>query len=358
VKYTKVKGPSNQYLFKHKNSDNSETYYVITSKVGKGRLEKSLHTTVLSEARIKRDEIIAQFLGIRPKHKPKTKLVCDKFEEFLELHKIKAKGTYDSMSSQWRVHLKDFFGTMFLDEITETEWLKYVSYKRETHPDRKFFNDRKYIAMFCHWLYRNGEIPKIPKLEDVDPETKAGKVYTKAEIARLLDHSNDNLYLQIILALTMGMRLGEILSLEWSQIDFVKNTIHLPAEKTKIRKARTFGISENALSLLKKRKLESQGDFVFTAPDDPLKCIGVKTGNKTAWTNCRRKAGVSGRFHDLRHTFLTNAFKHAVNPALICNYAGLSLEEAQRTYLHINSDDTRVVSTLINSYDFGIKGGS
>lgn len=323
-----------------------DVYWVRAFKTGKPRLEESLKTFNLVEARFLRDKRLAEYLGTTFSARTKVYLVEDKFPEFLELKKNKAPSTLASMTIQWNKHLKPNFGGLLLDQVTESEWLSYVNLKKEDAPDRKFFNDRKYLSMFLNWCHREGFIAKLPKLEDVDPEIAEGRVYSKDEIKSLLDNANPDLWLQIQMALTMGMRVGEILSLEWAQVDWRKGTIHLPAAKTKIRKARTFKCSDLCFPLLKARHKESASAHIFPSPDDLAKPVG-KWGNKTAWANCRANAKVAGKFHWLRHTFLTHAFKNAVNPALICKYAGLSIEEAQRTYLHFTVDDTAVVSELV-----------
>lgn len=350
MKFEKIKGPQNHHLFRpfDLNGQLRETIWVKFSRVGRGRLEESLKTTVLGEARELRDKRIAEFLGEKPRKSSKVFLVEDKYPEFVELHKIKSKGTYEGIESMWRVHLGPYFGGMILDEVNETEWLKYVASKREAGSDIKFFNHRKYLSMFLHWLHRDGLIQRLPRLPDVDPEIAEGKVYSDEQIQALLDNADFDLKLQIQCAVTMGMRVGEILSLEWWQVDFEKKTIYLPAEKTKIRKERSFGISPICLDLLKDLKSRSIGTAVFASPTDPNK-TRVKGGNKRSWASCKRKAGISKeyRFHWLRHTFLTRAFKQAVNPALICHYAGLSLDEAQKTYLHFSVEDTRAVASLV-----------
>src|SRR5690606_32339623 len=121
------------------------------------------------------------------------------------------------------------------DAASESEWLRYVRIKREKSPDRKFFNDRKYLSMFLNWCHREGLLDRPPRIPDVDPEVNAGRALDDSEIEALLYHAEADLYLQILMAITMGMRVGEILSLEWTQIDFKTGAIHLPAHKTKIR---------------------------------------------------------------------------------------------------------------------------
>lgn len=337
----RVKGDANRYLYRLGN-----VYWVRAFANGRV-LQKSLNTEVLTTARLFRDKEVANFLGEKRSFNTKRKLVEDLFPEFLSTKATKSKSTRESMNNQWKHHLISFSG-FFPEEITEGEWIKYVENKRKELPDRKFFNDRKYLMMFLNWCHRNGIIQKLPKLENVDPEIKEGLVYSKEQIKELLKNSNDDLKLQILMGISMGMRIGEIMSLEWYQIDFKKETIHLPAEKTKIRKARTFSISESCLEMLRERRKSIQGLAVFPSPLNKDAPQG-RDGNKKAWAACKAKSGVPSkyRFHWLRHTFLTEAFKHSTNPALICHYAGLSLEQAEQTYLHFTTDDTKVVSTLV-----------
>lgn len=343
VPLIKVGGGQNKYLFRRNN-----TFWVRFRKSGKRPLERSLGTEFLTEARILRDKLIAEHMGTKARFESKVLLVDDKFPEFLELKKVKSAATYASMKNQWENHLKEYFANMYLDEVSESEWLRYVAKKRKTHPARKFFNDRKYLSMFLGWLHRDGLIQKIPKLPNVDPEIAEGKVFSNDQILRLLVYASKDLKIQILCAVTMGMRIGEIMSLEWEQIDFEKKTIYLPAAKTKIRRERRFGISATCLSLLKARREQSDGGAVFPSPRNRNVCQG-RDGHKKAWATAKRYAGVPGefRFHWLRHTFLTRAFKMSTNAALICEYAGLSLDEAQKTYLHFTVEDTRIVSTLV-----------
>lgn len=350
MKFEKIKGAQNKNLFRPFGSDGvvRDVIWVRFFRAGRGRLEESLKTTLLGEARDLRDKRIALFLGEKPRLSSKVFLVEDKFPEFLELKKHKSQGTQASMRNQWENHLKDGLGGLIITDLNNDEWLKYVGKKREKFPDRKFFNDRKYLSMFTHWLYRSGLIPKLQAFEDVDPEIAEGLVYSEDQIKALLKHAEPEMGLKILCGLTMGMRIGEINSLEWYQVDFKKKTIYLPAQKTKIRKERTFGISEACIELLRARKAESMGTAVFSSPGDPNKTQG-RDGHKKSWTKCKALAGVPEeyRFHWLRHTFLTRAFKKSVNPALICEFAGLSLEEASKTYLHFSVEDTRIVASLI-----------
>jgi len=343
MKLDPIKGKGCENLFRH---PESQIIYLRISRKGKGRIEWSTKTTVLGQAKIIADKYRLEFLGEGTINRGR-KLCGELFPEFIDQKRIKSSATVYSIENTWK-HLEPFIGRMLPEEIDEKWWESvYIPQKRrETAPDRKFFNDRKWLSMFLLSLKRMGVIKKTPELINPDPETVAGRVFTKSEIEALLFHADEDLRLQLQMALTMGMRKGEILTLEWAQIDWKKQTILLPAHKTKIRKARKFRASAECFEKLKERHRRSSSIWVFPSPVDPSKCVGA-SGNKTSWTNCRALAKVSGRFHDTRHTFLTNAFKSSTNPALICTYAGLSLEEASRTYLHLSEDDTALVAELV-----------
>lgn len=353
MKFEKINGNQNHHLFRpfdKKSGSVRDVIWVRFYRAGKGRLEESLKTTILSDARIERDKRIAEFLGQKPRFQGKGILVEDKFEDFLATKKTKSPNTFKMYNNEWKNHLNKAFGHMLVEDVTETEWMKWVTKVRETNPTRKFNNPRATLRGFLRWCVRNNFLSKSPVLENVDPKRNAGKVFTDEEILRLLSAANDQMNLQIRMGCEMMMRRAEVTELQWYQVDLEKKTIHLPAAKTKIRKARTFGMSANVFKALSRRALLNPGpdDYVFESTEVQGKSFARSSGY-LAWDDVRKRAGVSGRFHDLRHTGLTKAFKSAkANPALICDYAGLSMVEAQKTYLHFTPEDTRIVARLVS----------
>lgn len=343
IPLVKVQGTQNHHLFKR-----LDVYWVRYYKASKGRLEESLKTTFLSDARIARDKRIAEFLGEKPRFAGKGVLLEDVWADFIKLKEAKSLGTQRVNKDSWNCHLKAGFGHMLLEDITPDAWLMWVIKERAKIPKRKFATERRVLQNILNWLHSQGRIQRAVKLEHVDPEITAGKTYSDDQLKKLLAVSEPKMQLMIRMGCEMMMRHGEIWSLEWSQIDLNKKLIHLPAYKTKIRRARTFAISKSVLELLMDRKLEIISDWVFPALGDISRCAGKHAAN-TAWKRVKKNSKVSGRFHDLRHTGLTHAFKKSVNPALICDFAGLSLAEAQQTYLHFTPEDTRLVAGLFEA---------
>jgi integrase len=308
---------------------------------------KSLRTRDPAEAKDKRDEMLA---SIEPRKKVGRPLALELFDDWVDVKKIEgaSDGTLTSIAAS-RAHLAPFLEIMLPDEITSPWWAKeYIKTVRaKTHAKRKFFNDRKWLSAYLRWLFENGVLTKLPKLVNPDEKSGVGRAFTDDEVTALIHHAqNDDLRLAILMASTMGMRRLEVFALRCDRVDLKNKVIRLRVEDTKIRKGRAFAISDVCWPLIQAR-CKPGSIWVFPSKFDKRLCLH-KDGFKTAWTNLRSSLGIKGRFHDLRHTFLTKAFKaQGANPALICHYAGLSLEVAQSTYLHFDEKDTAAVAELV-----------
>lgn len=110
------------------------------------------------------------------------------------------------------------------------------------------------------------------------------------------------------------MRNSEIKSLTWGQIDFDKRILDGWALEDEAGTGRTIPLNGTVLDALVEharwyvtRFKETRPEwFVFPgggrSPNDPTLQI---RSLKTAWKKIRKKAGVSGRWHDGRHTSIT-----------------------------------------------------
>lgn len=350
-----VPGKANVGIYKY-TGKRRDTYFVRREVSGKSALDKKLKSDNLNDARREADDCIREWLGIAKKTKVQ-RLASEHWNEFLLTKSDKSENTIYSIKNSGS-HLMEFFGNFLPDEIGAENWEKYISIKRKNTPDRKFFNDWKWFNMFLLYLTDHAHISRRPKIRNPDPkDMKSGKVFDEDQVQKLLINADSSLKLQILMGVTMGMRIGEILNMTWDRIDLKKATISLRAQDTKIRRARAFRISKQVLEIL--MILPVQSGPLFPSPQKPHRTVG-RGGNKSAWRTCRDKSGVEGRFHDLRHTFLTRAFKSSkgrVDLMLICEYAGLSIEQAQETYLHFTHEDTGVVSELV-SFEVRENGGT
>ena len=106
----------------------------------------------------------------------------------------------------------------------------------------------------------------------------------------------DKMHLLVLLAITTGMRKGELMKLRWTDIDFEKGLANLT--DTKNGESRSNPIPE--VTLIELRKFRQIGNgLLFNSPTRPERPFEFRK----QWQGALDRAGIeSFRFHDLRHT--------------------------------------------------------
>lgn len=268
----------------------------------------------------------------------------DLAKEVIESKRTKAPATLESADIHLTLHLVPWVNenAPYLyewEERGETLWQQYIEDKRRGTPGIKFLNHRKHLRMVLLRAFERGIIKRKVSLYDPDPEIDVGRVLGPDEVKKLYAASSLTLKVQILMAYSMGFRKSEILRLEWDRVDFESNEIRLLKKHTKTRKPRVVPMNPWVRRALEVRKASQKRDpspFVFPSRYDRNT---FQRSNKTAWREAKGRAGLTARFHDLRHTFITNAVRGGMNPILISKYAGVSQDVMASVYCHLDSSD-------------------
>jgi site-specific recombinase XerD len=171
-----------------------------------------------------------------------------------------------------------------------------------------------------------------PKTSEVQP-----LFLTKNEMRSLLDVMKDRQMINLSLtAVYTGMRLGELLNVQWSDINLVTRVIQVRNSATfttKSRKNRTIPIGEQLCSLLVEMKEAASSELVFHEGGKRLSGDRVSKMFKVSV----RCGGLNDKlhFHSLRHTFASWLVQD-----------GVSLYEVQKLLGHSSSAVTQVYSHL------------
>ncbi len=174
-----------------------------------------------------------------------------------------------------------------------------------------------------------------PKVRELQPA-----FFTKLEFQTLLRAINDNDFRELCLcAVSTGLRLSELTSLQWSNIDFVRKVIFVQNSETfstKSKKNRAVPMSEQLWRSLAVRKEFATCELVFHRNTKRLREEFV---SKT-FKNYVRIAGLSEKlhFHSLRHTFATWLVQE-----------GVSIYEVQKLLGHSSISVTQIYSHLAAS---------
>lgn len=104
----------------------------------------------------------------------------------------------------------------------------------------------------------------------------------------------------ITVALNTGIRKHALLSLRWEDIDFVHNTITLPAETAKNRQYAVLPMNKTVIATLTAWRTMCPGELVWPSPQTGR----VMDNCNSAWERLLRDAQIENfRWHDMRHTF-------------------------------------------------------
>lgn len=193
---------------------------------------------------------------------------------------------------------------------------------------RRLFN----VAVQEGWIVRN-PFQAARALIRISEEVQRDRLLSFEEEKRLLevcDGPRIHLYVIIVCALDTGMRRGEILKLNWADIDFKAGKITVQALNSKTLKKREIQMTQRLENTLEQYKAFTKG-----SSDDLVFGIG---DFKKSWARACKLAEIEGlHFHDLRHTAATRLIQ-----------GGLSLAEVGRilghaspvtTYRYVNADE-------------------
>ena len=211
-----------------------------------------------------------------------------------------------------------------------------------------------YAVKQLRWLPKN-PCTNLLKLKE-DPGR--GRILNDDEITRLLTACRESkspyLYTIVLFALTTGARRGEILGLEWRNVDFENRLAHL--KQTKNGRPRSVALADPLIVQMKALYAvrDSLKPLVF-ASKTPFGRIDIKKG----WMEALKRADISDyHFHDTRHQFCTFAAGMGASNLELATATGhLTLSMLQR-YTHMDAEVTKKYSKYISEKLFQERGGN
>lgn len=154
-----------------------------------------------------------------------------------------------------------------------------------------------------------------------------------------------------MLALNTGCRVGELLGLEWSRVDFSANLIYLDTQHTKTRKRRAVPINDAARGALLNRQAFQKGrcpssPWVF-AHENGERIQSVKRSFATA---CQHAGIKDFHIHDMRHTVGSRLTQSGVPLQWVKEALGHRSIRSTERYAHLAPEQVRkALATLDGS---------
>lgn len=235
--------------------------------------------------------------------------------------------------------LKAHFNGIPISKITT---FQIDGYKQKRKKQVEVSTVNREIALMKHfytkaveWGYASYNPAGNVKLYS-EVDRKRWRILSQDEISLLLSNSTSPLKETILIALNTGMRIGEIQSLKWKDIDIQNEFISIKYSKSGPRKVPLNGISKRAL--LKLREQNGNSDYVFY---NPKTNSYIKYPRKSFQTACKKSGIYSLRFHDLRHHAATVMVQSGIDLHTVSKILGHSDIKLTMRYSHPGFDHTK-----------------
>lgn len=337
------------YLIKHKKSP---YYQILFIRDGK---KTSISTKETSKS--KAIQFLTNFKDEVKKRKEIKPVLLSQFkEEYVEFVSASVSQNYLRSVKLSFEKLKEYCGDTSIDKIDIQMIEKFLAqtYKRTKAGAALYYRTLKAAfskAVLWNYIQENKfkkvKLPRIPKSHPV--------FISEVELCMIIEKTKQQHLRDIFLAaFHTGMRIGELVNLQWNHVDLperiikVKNTTTFT---TKSKKERIIPINEPLLLMLKNRlpKIRDirDGEYVF------WKIKGIKLNENYVsknFKNYARSAGMNEKlhFHSLRHSFASNLVQRGVSLYVVKELLGHEDLVTTQIYSHLQKNNLYEAVSLLN----------
>lgn len=186
------------------------------------------------------------------------------------------------------------------------------------------------------WGYQHLENP-VARLKRPPPGQPRTRRVSENEITRIKSASESPYLAALIdLAIETGMRLSELVSLRWNNIDLDARTAFLP--DTKNGHPRTVPLSLRAALTLRELRqgvVQRQDGALFPVTPHAV-TVAFRRACRRVQKTSEGSLAVNLRFHDLRHEAVSRLFERGLNPMEVAAISGHRSMQMLARYTHIS----------------------
>lgn len=220
---------------------------------------------------------------------------------------------------------KERFHGVYIRTIKPVDINRFIRdfIRAENAADKTARTQLMVVNLICKWATENGDLDSNPARDASIPRDlpkQKRTMPTDEDIKRVKASADCTFGLFALWLIYTGCRRGELLALDWSDVDLEAHTIQISKsvyqpEKTPMIKTPKTASGIRTLPLL--RKLEEQitpqrSGLIFP---DPV-TGGLMTENHCTrlWNKYQKESGVTCTPHQLRHAYATMLFEAGISP--------------------------------------------
>jgi integrase len=276
--------------------------------------------------------------------------VADLLENFLVDQRQNHRRSYRSVEGHVRIHLKPAFGKLLAADVTSPMISRFISTKQEAGLENGSIN-RYLSALRRAFILGRDSLPPlitvVPKFKLLDETDAIREGFLEHDqYLRMRAELPFHQQMLLVIGYHWGMRLGEILSLRWDQIDWDENLLRLEKSQTKGKQGRYAPLYGELRAWLEMAHREGSGSkTIVSYGDQPI------TEVKTAWDKARVRAKLPDLLrHDLRRTAVRNMIRAGIPQKQAMIISGHKDSNVFDRYDIVDERDIQAAGKMMNVY--------
>ena len=270
---------------------------------------------------------------------------------YLQDYQINGRKTFDR-AKELTDRLRETFGRFRACQITSEHIRAYMA-RRQAEGMANGSINRELAALKRMFRLANQQTPPLvirtPHIPHLEENNVRRGFMTEEDYTILRAALPDHLKIPLIIAYWTGMRMGEILHLQWEQVDLTTGLLRLEPGTTKSGRGRLIPLPTEACLALARWKDHTSLRY----PRCPWICHfrGERLARvqKKLWDKICTRVGLSGKlFHDLRRTAIRNMVRRGISERVAMEISGHRTRSVFDRYDIVSEADIRDARIRMN----------
>ena len=275
-----------------------------------------------------------------------------------------------------RLYIRPRLGGIPLNKLTTNDIQQFINWMRqdgrseyrESRGDGLSANTIRHCCGLCRRALEKAVTEKLivrnPAEECKLPPARRMemRLLSREELQKLLIQARAEGYYEVfLLELTTGLRVGELMALQWDDLNFSTGELRIERQVYQIKgelliqppknkaSIRTVILPTAVVTALKKYKQTVFSQWMFPSPKKEEAPIAPSVVSHRLAKILKHAGCKKVRFHDLRHVFATNALEHGMDVKTLSTIIGhISSATTLNVYAHVTDDMQRQAAARID----------